>query len=110
MSVRVDNEPLSILVDAPLEDVKAALREELSEDDFAKLDVGMVKDPEEDLLGSLRGIDDQGAMIAAVHFVAGAIASGYTHDLFKAVLSALRRRLGQSRVFAPRTPETTEPG
>ena len=108
MTTASENETLSILVDASIEDIEAALREELAADELSRLKIGMIPDPEEELLGSRRGGDDPNTLIAAVQFVGLAIAGGYTHDLFKAVLSILRRRLGKNRIFPPMRPEDEE--
>lgn len=102
------SEPM-IVVDAPHEEIDDLLREELSAEDYARIKVDLIPDPQEAHLGRRRAELDLAALdvlISAIQFVAGAVASGYTHDLCKKTVRILVKRWGEERVFTPPSSET----
>jgi hypothetical protein len=108
MTPASDHEVPLILVDASVEEITEALREELSPEDFAQLTVGMIPDPEEEILGSRRGVDGASILVAAVQVIGTSLVSSAIYDLIKAAGNALLRRYGRDRVLVRSAPEKPE--
>lgn len=91
------SEPL-IVVDAPCDEIDSLLRQQLSAEDFALIQIELISNTQETHNSRRRGVDPD-SFIAAIQFVGLAVVSGYTHDLVKTVLRILIRRWGKDRVF-----------
>jgi hypothetical protein len=105
MTPTSDHQVPLILVDATVEEITEVLREELSAEDFAQLTIGMIPDPEEEILGSRRGADEASILVAAVQFIVLSLVSGATYDLAKTTVNALLRRFGKDRVLVRSAPK-----
>lgn len=108
MPPRTHDETWKILVDAPAEDVEAALEDGLAPSETKKLFVDRIRDPADAALGMRRGIENQDARISAVQLVDPTADAGERRRTLVTALSALTARLGADRVFAPRSLADTD--